>query len=290
MVTANFFWHGPRLRLYERACLASFVRAGMNVQLHSFNHALAVPEGVSLRDAGALAAEDEVLSLTQGGKPGSIAAFTDLFRYRLFRREAGWWFDTDVYCLAGAGAFTALEARSRGLLIGEEEPGKLNGAVLYVSDPAIAVELEGRAAAKGKVFDWGAIGPHLITDYVRETPDRCTTVPMTAFYPIHYQEADMFFRPQMRETCLERTRDSLCIHLWNEILNTWKIPPDIMPCRGSFLYDLFEKVGAQVDPLASLPEATMEELQYFGRIGPKGRRVIHLLNRLRSFKQAMVKA
>jgi hypothetical protein len=43
-VTANFFWHGPGLRLYERACLTSFVQAGVTVHLHTFDDRLAVPE------------------------------------------------------------------------------------------------------------------------------------------------------------------------------------------------------------------------------------------------------
>jgi hypothetical protein len=287
-VTANFFWHGPKLRLYERACLASFVKAGLTVHLHTFNDTLLVPEGVVRCDAGKFAHKDEVTSLTQGGKSGSIAAFTDLFRYRLFKSEPGWWFDTDVYCLAPAAAFEAIEKTSRGLLVGEEEPGKLNGAVLFVSDPTVAVELERRADAVGKSFPWGAIGPGLITDYVRETPGRCTTVPPETFYPIHYQEADMFFRVSDRAECERRGSKALSVHLWNEILTNWKVPVELMPCRGSYLAELFLKTDARVEPEAALPEATLEDLQYFGRIGPKGRALVRAVNGLRAAKQWLV--
>jgi hypothetical protein len=288
MVTANFFWHGPKLRLYEKACLTSFVNAGFKVQLHTFNASLNVPHGVDLIDARLLAREDEVLSLTQGGKPGSIAAFTDLFRYRLFKSEPGWWFDTDVYCLATAEAFAEIQSTSRGLLVGEEAPGKLNGAVLFVSDPLIAIELERRADAKGKSFAWGAIGPGLISEYVREYPKNSTTVPREIFYPVHYQEADLLFRSGERAECARRMDKALSVHLWNEILTTWKVPVEIMPCRGSFLADLFARTGVTVEPDAALSEATLEDLQYFGRIGPKGRKLIHVVNGLRAAKQWVV--
>ena len=31
---------------------------------------------------------------------GSVAGFSNLFRYELLRRDGGWWVDTDVLCLA----------------------------------------------------------------------------------------------------------------------------------------------------------------------------------------------
>lgn len=285
MVTANFFWHGSRLRLYERACLTSFVRRGLSVNLYTFNDELEVPDGVSRVDARQVAREDEVASLTQGGKQGSIAAFTDLFRYRLFQREPGWWFDTDVFCLADAAAFKQIEQRSAGLLVGEEAPGKLNGAVLCVTDPSIALELEARASAIGKVFPWGAIGPDLISRYVGDMPARCTVVSPGTFYPIHYQEADKLFRSMDRSECEERTRGALSLHLWNEILTTWKIPVEVLPCEGSYLSDLFHTTGVHVAQNTSLPPATLEDLQYFGRIGPKGRRYINILTKAQALKR-----
>jgi hypothetical protein len=285
MVTANFFWHGPRLRLYERACLTSFVQKGLSVNLYTFNDKLDVPEGVRRIDARKVAKEDEVTSLTQGGKRGSIAAFTDLFRYRLFQREPGWWFDTDVFCLSEVDAFKQIEQSSAGLLVGEEAPGKLNGAVLCVTDPSVALELEKRANAVGTVFPWGAIGPGLISRYVDDLPTKCTVVSPDTFYPIHYQEADKLFRTEQRSECEMRTSRALSVHLWNEILTTWKIPVEVLPCEGSYLSHLFGTTGVKVAQDTSLPQATLEDLQYFGRIGPKGRRYINILTEVQSLKR-----
>lgn len=289
MVVANFFWHGPALRLYERACLSSFVRKGIKVHLHTFNASLSVPDGVRLVDARTRAQENEVLSLTQGGKVGSIAAFTDLFRYRLFRDEPGWWFDTDVYCLADASAFMELEARSKGLLIGEEAPGKLNGAVLFISRPDIAVELEKRADAQGKNFDWGAIGPKLITDYAAEFPDLCTVLSPEKFYPVHFDDVALLFRKEERDACEARTRNAICLHLWNEILSRSRIPPELMPCGGSYLHELFIATGQPVDPLASLDYGAFEQLTYAANISPAGRGAIRWVKRAGSAKRFLLR-
>jgi hypothetical protein len=266
-VIANFFWHGPRLGLYERACLTSFVIAGLTTRLYSFDPKIEVPQGVEVMDASALAQESEVFAYTQGGKKGSIAAFSDVFRYRLLQLAPGWWFDTDIYCLQGPESFLALERTSRGILIGEQGRNDLNAAVLYISDTDIARELEQQAVAKGHVFGWGAIGPDLVRKYVAANPERATVVGPSAFYPIHYRKTDKFYRPETREECEGLARDAVCVHLWNEILRIWHIPQNVMPCEGSYLHALFAATGVKVDEQAALPYnsyASLSQISQFG--------------------------
>lgn len=289
MVIANFFWHGPALRLIERVCLSSFVRKGITVHLHTFNDALVVPEGVQLRDARIFAREEEVYSFKHDGKLGSIAAFADRFRYRLFREQTGWWFDTDVYCLAEASMFAELEIQSKGLLIGEEAPGKLNNAVLFISDPGVAVELDARAKAKGRSVPWGALGPVLVTDYAAEFPDRCTIVPAERFYPVHFRDTEMLFRKEDREACRETTKNAVCLHLWNEILSRSRIPPELMPCKDSYLHELFVDSGQTVDPLAALDQGAFEQLSYAADISPAGRQAIRWVKMAGLIKRSLLR-
>ena len=35
-ITANFFWHGSELSIYEKACLRSFLNYGFKVVVYSF--------------------------------------------------------------------------------------------------------------------------------------------------------------------------------------------------------------------------------------------------------------
>ena len=48
--TANFFWHGDALSVYEWACVSSFCRAGFAVNLWSYGP-LKLPDGALARDA-----------------------------------------------------------------------------------------------------------------------------------------------------------------------------------------------------------------------------------------------
>lgn len=288
MINANFFWHGPSLSLYEAACLSSFVKHGVQVRLHTFNSKLQVPEGVTLVDAGILAHPEEVRAYTQGGQPGSIAAFTDIFRYRVLSRTPGWWFDTDVFCLKNADHYAALQANSKGLLLGLEEAGEVNGAVLFVSDPDLAKELERRADALGKTFDWGAIGPWLLTKFMQDFPDRVTALTKEAFYPIHWKQVERFFLEEDFEGCLAACNDAACIHLWNEALRRWKIPKNVLPCEGSYLGRLFSAVGATVAPAASLPRDTFEALKHDGEIGRVGHVALNLVQQLKNAKIAVM--
>lgn len=288
MIKANFFWHGPALSLYEAACLSSFVRHGLSVRLHTFNLQLAVPDGVALVDASALARPDEVLAYTQGGHAASIAAFTDIFRYRVLAQETGWWFDTDVFCLKDASHYGALETQSKGLLIGFEEHEKVNGAVMYISDPALARRLEQLADAKGKQFEWGAIGPGLVTEYRAAHPEQVTALAQHYFYPVHYLEVARFFRPEDKAGCERDAQDAVCVHLWNEFLRRWRVPKNMLPCEGSYLADLFSQVDARQLLPQTLPHDTFESLRYGGEIGRLGHAAIRVIRRVKRIKESVV--
>ena len=237
-VRANFFWYGFPLSLYNMACLTSFVRQGFEVMLHSFDRTVKVPEGVTVVDARALGDPDEIWNRVQGGQKGSLASFSNIFRYRLLARSPGWWFDTDLVCLVPATAFADLAKTCPGITVGWESEGRLNGAVMGITDPEIARDLERMAVEKGGVVPWGSIGPGLITEYLDAHRERFQILDRRAFYPLSYTEVDRFFDPDQANACEEAARNSLCLHLWNEIITRMDIPKDILPPQGSFLGDV----------------------------------------------------
>jgi len=288
LVNANFFWHGPKLSLYETACLTSFVRRGFEVRMHTFDLGLQVPPGVHIVDAALLANESEVFAYSQGGHQSSIAAFTDIFRYRVLQQEPGWWFDTDVICLSGSSAFERLQRGVPGILVGEEASGKLNGAVIYISDPMVAKTLEGRANQKGFVFDWGDIGPQLLTQFVADEPDLVRLEPPATFYPVHYLETAMLLREADADECRDRLKSAVSVHLWNEFLRRWSIPKDVLPPCGSYLHDLFRQLGVQVAPDTALPATSFESLRRDGEIGRVGTRALQAIERAKQIRQAFV--
>jgi hypothetical protein len=281
MIKANFFWHGSRLSLYEAACISSFAAPGFAVNVYTFNKDLPVPSGVNIVDASKYAHPEEVFAYEQGGHKSSIAAFSDIFRYRVLAQEPGWWFDTDVYRLKEDNCFLELERQSAGMTVGFEDRDTANGAVVYIANRAIAQELGNRAQGKGRKFEWGAIGPQLLTEYMRSQPQVVSALSPSYFYPIDYHHLERLFLPSERIHCWQAVQPAVCVHLWNEHIRRWNVPKDILPCKDSFLMDLLAKQNMSVSPDASLPLDTFKTLA-LGRVEVTAIKLIRHVKELRN--------
>ena len=97
-------WIGERLSTLEFLCIQSFTAHGHEFHLWTYEPpAQALPAGVVLRDASSILPATAVFRYRHGnafghGK-GSLAGFSDLFRYKLLYEEGGWWTDMDICCL-----------------------------------------------------------------------------------------------------------------------------------------------------------------------------------------------
>lgn len=263
---ANFFWHGGPLSLYESACLSSFVNAGARVRLFAFDARLDVPAGVERCDASAYGDVAETQHYSQGPHRGSLAAFSDIFRYRLLADSPGWWFDTDVMCLQPAGRFSDLVKHGPGLLMGEESVGQVNGAVLHIADPSIAKALLCAAEQHGLTFAWGAIGPRLLARYATHHPEQVQILPPAHFYPVRCEDALLPLDPEARGRCDQVTANALTVHLWNGIFEQHRVPKNVLPPTGSWLHERFRQLDVRVAADASLPWTSIEGLRLAGSL------------------------
>ena len=183
-------------------------------------------------------------------RSGSVALFSDWFRYELQRRGLGTWLDTDVYLLA------PLEGE-RSHLFGEQQPGLINNAVLRLppTSPLLAELLrpfeEGRtpswlprgaylrsrfrelAAGRADLsrLPWGSTGPHALTAVATRLGLEAEALPADVFYPVPWQNADWVLDPalSLEEMLSKRT---VAVHLWNECIKSFKDAP---APAGSFL-------------------------------------------------------
>ena len=73
--------------------------AGHPYHLYTYDPIDNVPDGVALQDAGQILPQSLIFRNQNGQGKGSMAAFSDLFRYKLLLDRGGWWVDTDVFCL-----------------------------------------------------------------------------------------------------------------------------------------------------------------------------------------------
>ncbi|WP_024931214.1 hypothetical protein [Methylophilus sp. OH31] len=256
---ANFLWVGNSLSLYEAKCIESFVKNGFKVHVYSYGE-LAIPDGAILKDGGEVLPLSEVYSYTQAGKKGNLAAFSDAFRYELCKLKAGWWFDTDVFCLKNVSEWIALaESKQGSFVFGWESDELVNGAVMFSDNEQFNNLVSKKLSEIGKEFVWGEIGPRLITKTVSELQMVDQVVDKHLFYPINFNDMSYFFDPSLKDASNEIIKNSFCVHLWNEIYSIYKIPKNLPPPSGSFLNELLS-IHSKLDNLYSIPQNVLNIL------------------------------
>lgn len=256
-------WVGGALSWLERLCLTSFAEIGHPVRLYAYEPVSGVPEGVEVRDGRAVAGTE---FFVRHERSGSLALFSDLFRFRLMLHEPGAiWVDTDVYCLrplAGLGPH----------VFGYEQPGRLNGAVLALPPESEALRLMldltadpyaipefypaparaemARRKAEGNPMhasemSWGVWGPQGLTWSLHKTGEARFARAEAVFYPSPFPvRAEFFKRPTL--TLRRITDETLTVHLWGRIKRIAGKRHEGLAPPGSYLGVLLAKHG--IDP------------------------------------------
>jgi hypothetical protein len=249
MLQCATLWIGDRLGPLERACLRSVLRQGHGLTLYCYDEPIGIPEGVELKDAADILPESSILR----HRRGSVAPFSDWFRYEMLRRGLGTWIDTDMYLLQ------PLDEHSE-YLFGEERAGVLNNAVLRLpaSSPVLKEVLApfdgsmpawlaprhritshvrkwlGRGIDVG-AMPWGTTGPAALTAAAAKFELSSLALPPTVFYPVPWERAHWIVDPAVDLQDLV-TSDTVGIHLWNECIRHIK---ERTPPMGSFLHRLW---------------------------------------------------
>src|SRR5262245_37671742 len=92
-------WIGDSLSPLERLSMMSFVACGHPYHLYTYSIIPDIPIGVATMNANEIIPEERIFRHQSGKHAGSLAAFSDWFRFELLYRFGGWWADTDVVCL-----------------------------------------------------------------------------------------------------------------------------------------------------------------------------------------------
>ena len=241
---------GPRLGRLERACFRSVLRQGHPLRLYCYEPPEGVPDGVEIEDAATILPRSEVVRY----RNGSVALFSNRFRYELLRRAAGTWIDSDVYLIRPLDG-------TRHYLVGEEAPGKLGTAILRIPPTSPLLDRLLEPFAERRVPDWlpwrwaglaahlrllltgrtgietmpwATTGPHALTALARPLLADIDPLPPRLLYPIPWQDAGWIARPDRRLDDVI-ANDTIAIHLWNELVKHLKDRP---AAPGSFLFRL----------------------------------------------------
>lgn len=249
----NALWTGGELPAFSAACLSSFAEVGHQVRLHVYDVPKGVPSGVELVDASSFVPADRIV---RHHKTGSLALFSNLYRYELMAREQGLWIDSDVLCLRPLRALSDY-------VFGRESDSRLNGAILKLpaGSPMLAdlraifttprwsapwndKKRRFRDAVYYRVrkdygiskMSWGSAGPRAITYFANKHNVAVRAVAPDVFYPISVRRAGDLLRPDFPVEDLV-TPDTLCIHLWADVIGK-EIKTGIP--RKSFIADVVE--------------------------------------------------
>ncbi|HEX8662616.1 MAG TPA: hypothetical protein VF744_01140 [Beijerinckiaceae bacterium] len=216
--------------------MASFVRHGHAYELYTYEP-MDLPDGVRRRDAGEVLPRDRVFFYPNGPEQGSVAAFANLFRYKLLLSRGGWWVDADVVCLSE-------EAPEADLFLGWEDSDFIGSAILKMPPGhPLARGLYEESERVGTDVVWAQTGPRLMTRLVREA-GLAPRPSGEAGYPIPWQDALALVCPERREEVRARTQGAPFLHLWNETFRRNCPAGLVAPPEGSYLAELFDAYRA----------------------------------------------
>lgn len=96
-------WIGEKLSPLELLCIRSFLNAGHQFYLWTYQPIHNLPSETKQMDANFILPHNKVFSYSNFNKyghgKGSYAGFSDIFRYKLLYEYGGWWTDMDITCL-----------------------------------------------------------------------------------------------------------------------------------------------------------------------------------------------
>jgi hypothetical protein len=234
MTTLQSLWIGSELSPIEAMSIQSFLARGHAFDLFVYGNVKNVPAGCIQRDARLILGEDRIFVYQHGHAKGSLAGFSNLFRYKLLVERGGWWVDLDVVCVADR--LPDVE-----VALAPEDNERVNQAIIKFPQghPAMAYAYA-QTAAIGANAKWGECGPGLITKIVPMFGLEPALMPRQSFYPIHWRESFKLIDPEQREYVENQTRGATFVHLWNETFRRARYDKSVRPPQGSYLYGLLE--------------------------------------------------
>jgi hypothetical protein len=210
--------------------MLSLQKAGFDVIVWSLEP-LDLPTGIENRDATEVVPRSilkthsyEHWSIKDYPKDKAAAVFySDVFRMFVLQQHGGWWFDLDVFCLKPVGWFNETYSRLKVVAGVEMVPHLLNTAVLALPNQELANKLRNlieQMLLTKKVFQWGEIGPHLITSFMQNEGIYGDALHWTTFYAANFRFEGLWEDDPVKVALSETVcRTSAVVHWYNNIMH-----------------------------------------------------------------------
>ena len=195
-----------------------------------------VPAGTVVRHGTEILPAREIFCYQRGHGKGSVAAFSDCFRYKLLLERGGWWSDMDVVCMRPLNL-------PEEHVLGYERAihGGMNVGTGVMKAPAgspLTRYCWQRALQADRArLVWGDIGPRLVTEAVGKVDVPVQILGPAAFYPIDaWRVRDLVSTPQMPGRCYT-------VHLWHALWSREYLDPDAIYDGGCIYEQLKQRYG-----------------------------------------------
>lgn len=249
-LTVHMLWVTGPLSNIEKISVNSFVSKGYRTFLWTYGGLNNAPAGAEVRNAREVLPENRVFR----GKSGSLAQFSDLFRYAVLHSQGGLWVDADVVALVtpsalGSEPFLVTERDQTGLLkkgvkkiLRRSEGRSVSNNVIYNPVPAAGniVDLAlgyANSFPKEKIV-WGELGPRLISAIESIYPDHGFKV----HAPVFANPVDWWRCPHaLLRSPAEKISGASFLHLYNETWRRAGVDKNADFPRKSLMHDLAEE-------------------------------------------------
>lgn len=239
----HMLWIGPQTGLMEQLTLASFVHFGYDVHLWLYSETSRenVPDKVKVMDANAVISSEEVFHYKKGSQfgtgKGSVAGFSDIFRYKLLHDYGGWWVDMDVTCLKAFDVETPYFFRGHHNLplVGNIMKAPKGSPLMW----SCYTKAKEQVTADNR--DWHLPIQILVDEVLAQGLEHCIYHGMS-----NTDEFDTIAKYFVRPA--EFPVEWCAIHWCNEVLRSRKIDVRWMPKEGRFMKELNQyKISAFYD-------------------------------------------
>jgi hypothetical protein len=236
-------WIGRYLSPLEHLCISSFLAHGYTFVLYAYDRVENVPPACQVEDAREILPEEDIFVTRSGYHIGSPSVFSDRFRYELLRARGGWWVDTDTLCLKSDIPETPY------VFAMEDENGYGNGVLKAPADSALVAKAVSRCVDAHGETEFGAIGPALLDELVRELSLEGQSWARDDLYPLVWHEFLRFFDPAQTDAIEARVSSSTFVHFFGNMLRVANVLKDVKPPETSYLDRLYRnyEIGFPTD-------------------------------------------
>lgn len=275
----GMLWVEGRMSYVEVLCARSFADAGHHVKLYHYGDIPNAPDCVEMVDGNTILDSGDFITHS---KTGSLALFSDVFRYHLLRKcDRMIWADLDAYCVRAFqptdGHFYgwASDDLINGGVLGLPQDSDALGQLLEMTEDVYGIPEWYTDAEKARLsglrdagtpvhvgeLPWGVWGPHALTHFLQKTGEAKYALPVAGLYPVGFRERRKIMRGWGRARVEGLIGpETYSVHFWGRRVREALVSLGGLPEPDSYLEGLLKKheIDVTAAPVWSRDEVAQE--------------------------------